>query len=326
MKVRWLWLFCSLLVVIGFGMAVGLSWPDSNVHMVICDVGQGDAILISYGFQQTLIDGGPDDRVMECLGKYMPWWDRTIELVVITHAHTDHIGGLPTVLRRYSATELLFAPYYNDTEPFRELMSEIKTEYEAGAHLNLPILGQQYRFPQVKQSFFKNSVSNSHVLTLTSLFPRVEERVETVENWLKTETELWDTTKTDQVKSTQIDDHNGRSIVLLLEFGKISALFTGDLEQEGELSLVANDVIDQVTILKAGHHGSNTSSTVPFLQRVTPEISLISSGQNNKYGHPSPEVLARLSSFDIEIWRTDQQGTIEVVSDGDQFWVDSEKN
>jgi hypothetical protein len=228
-------------------------------------------------------------------------------------------------LRRYHATELLFTPYYKDTELFNELMGEVKREYEEGAGLNLPILSQQYRFPQVKQPLFNSLVSNSHTLTLTTLFPQVDESVETVENWLKTETELWDTKKDPQVKSTQIDDHNGRSIVLLLEFGKIRALFTGDLEEEGELSLVADELIGQVTILKAGHHGSNTSSTVPFLQRAAPEISLISSGQNNKYGHPSPEVIARLSNFDIDIWRTDQQGTIEVVSDGDQFWINSEK-
>jgi competence protein ComEC len=311
--------------VVTLALAVWWQWPDQYMHLITCDVGQGDATLITYGFHQVLIDAGPDDLVMECLSKHLPWWDRTLELIVMTHADADHIGGLPAVLDRYKATELLFTPYYKDTALFKEVMGAVRDEYETGALIDMPILGQQFRLPQVEKGLHNNFVRNSQSVVITSLFPRVDTTSRTVENWLKTETQLWDTGVSPQVISTQIDDHNDRSIVLLLEFGKTSALLTGDLEKGGELSLLAEGLTDQVDILKAGHHGSNTSTTRELLTKTRPEVSLVSAGLNNKYGHPSPEVLARLIEFDVEIWRTDELGTIEVVSDGEEYWIKTEK-
>jgi competence protein ComEC len=312
----------------GLLIAVGVwhYWPDNNLHLIACDVGQGDATLITYGFHQILIDAGPTEQgVLECLGSHLPLWDRVIEVVVMTHADADHIGGVAGVLSRYTAQTIVFNGDNKDTALFRETMEAVQRESRQGAAVKLPILGLQWRFNLEHNPFFKRQVRNPHLLQLKVLFPQVEISQHAVDNWLKTETLLWDQQHLYQVLGPETDNPNNRSIVLLLEFGKVSALLTGDLEEEGELSLLAMDVIHPVTILKAGHHGSKTSSIHSFVAAAKPETSLISVGANNHFGHPSPEVMDLLNHFDIEIWRTDHHGTIEVESDGQKYWVLTQK-
>jgi len=84
-----------------------LSPKDNNLHLIACDVGQGDAILAIYGKFQILTDGGPDNSVLTCLEKYIPFWDREIELVILTHTQLDHYGGLIEVFSRYKVGTFL---------------------------------------------------------------------------------------------------------------------------------------------------------------------------------------------------------------------------
>ncbi len=99
-------LFLILLIISAIVWLAVVS-VDNNLKVIACDVGQGDAILITHNFDQILIDGGPDNKVLDCLGKYMPFWDRQIELVILTHPDTDHSGGLPEVFKRYSVNTFL---------------------------------------------------------------------------------------------------------------------------------------------------------------------------------------------------------------------------
>mgnify|MGYP001562928673 CR=1 FL=1 len=78
-----------------------LSFPDKDIHVIFCDVGQGDAALVTYGITQMLVDGGPDNSVVSCLSSHMPFWDRKIEVVLVTHPQEDHFGGLIDVVRRF---------------------------------------------------------------------------------------------------------------------------------------------------------------------------------------------------------------------------------
>jgi competence protein ComEC len=90
-------------------LAYLVAWPDGRARVVFCDVGQGDAILASRGFNQILIDTGrSDNRVLECLGKYMAFWDKKVEVVIISHEDSDHIGGLPGVQQNYKIEELIY--------------------------------------------------------------------------------------------------------------------------------------------------------------------------------------------------------------------------
>ena len=78
--------------------AAVFSFPDNSLHLIFCDVGQGDAILVKKGFNQVLIDGGPDERVLGCLSENLPFWDRTLEMVVLTHPQADHLTGLVPIM------------------------------------------------------------------------------------------------------------------------------------------------------------------------------------------------------------------------------------
>ena len=93
-------LFWLILTVILLWLVV-FSWPDNRLHLIFCDVGQGDAVLITYGQTQILIDGGPDNKVLSCLSEYLPFWDRQLEAIFLTHPDTDHLNGLLTVFQRY---------------------------------------------------------------------------------------------------------------------------------------------------------------------------------------------------------------------------------
>ena len=133
-----------------------------------------------------------------------------------------------------------------------------------------------------------------------------------------TELQLWDAK---QYTELNPKESNNRSTLLSLRFGQVSLLLTGDLEEPIEQALVEYGMVTQHTILKVGHHGSKSSTSESFLREVRPEIALISAGKNNKYGHPSPHILQRLTQLGVkQILRTDQQGTIELLTDGQVIW------
>ena len=118
-------------------------------------------------------------------------------------------------------------------------------------------------------------------------------------------------------------DVNNNSVVLNLYAGRVSFLLTGDIEREAEFELIARRSNLSVTVLKVGHSGSKTSTTAEFLAEVSPAAAVISVGKDNRFGHPSGEVIGRLEErLGAEnIYRTDQQGTIEFITDGERLWV-----
>lgn len=121
--------------------------------------------------------------------------------------------------------------------------------------------------------------------------------------------------------SEAYEDMNNNSVAIVLRHGNRSFLFTGDAEAEAEQDMAESDHVLDVDVYKAGHHGSSTSSGEALLRAYTPEYAVISCGEGNPYGHPHEEALNRLQARGIQIYRTDQQGTITVTSDGtDLFW------
>lgn len=109
---------------------------------------------------------------------------------------------------------------------------------------------------------------------------------------------------------------NNYSPILKIYYGETSFLFTGDAETEAEIEAVKSNKNLKSDVLKVGHHGSTTSSTDYFLKEVSPEIAIISSGLDNSYGHPAKEILKKLYSYKTKIFRTDEDGTIILTSDG----------
>jgi competence protein ComEC len=121
------------------------------------------------------------------------------------------------------------------------------------------------------------------------------------------------------------DETNNHSVVMRLQMGRISFLLTGDIEASVERNLVSERASLAVTVLKSPHHGSKTSSTEAFLKAINPQIVVISVGQDNDYGHPSPEVLDRYAEHGFIVFRTDEQGTVEFSTDGEQLWVETSR-
>ncbi|MDP3879715.1 MAG: MBL fold metallo-hydrolase, partial [Dehalococcoidales bacterium] len=141
LSVRWVVFPLAVLAVLVLAAA---TMPDDNLRVSFLDVGQGNAILIQKGSQQVLVDGGPDPRAISlALGTEMPFWDRTIDLVVLTHPHADHLTGLVAVLKRYQVKRVLYPDSADDSLLYNEWSSIIeekdiaRTPARAGQRIRL---------------------------------------------------------------------------------------------------------------------------------------------------------------------------------------------
>lgn len=271
-------------VVVSYASA---TMPDDNLHVSFLDVGQGDAILIQQGSQQVIIDGGPSPQALSlALGEQMPFWDRTIEMVILTHPNSDHIAGLVEVLKRYHIERVIYPEIDYDSNLYDEWLRLID---ENGIESTPAQAGQVI------------DLGNGTILEV--LNPQEPPLI-----------------------GTQSDaDNNGA--LIRLSAGKISFLMAADIMWEAELELIHNRAPLKSTVLKVGHHGSDTSSSAGFLAAVDPRIAVISVGADNDYGHPSSEVLARLSEVTgpENIYRTDKNGSIEFTTNSEKLWVQTER-
>ncbi len=290
--------FILIVILVGWGVfKLVIYIPDSQLHIVFCDVGQGDATLISLNSTQVLIDGGRDAAVLECLHKHLPPWDRLLEVVVATHPDADHINGLVPVMENYAVGTLLHNGQSKETADFNRFKDVLQKLALQGGTVMVGHSGQRVKI--------------GNYADLSVLYPLLDESIPAQSSTNVAETILSD------VKTTSVtDNYNNSSIVLMLKYGQLDMLFMGDLEKEGEEALIDRGLIAQVEVLKVGHHGAKTSSTREFIDLTQPEISVISAGKNNSYGHPHPLVIERLTQVGSVILRTDQDSTIELVSNG----------
>jgi len=282
------WVLPPLLVVAVLVSFTAATMPDDNLHISFLDVGQGDAILIQTpAHQDILVDGGPSPQAISLgLSQKMPFWDRTIDLVVLTHPHTDHITGLVEVLQRYKVRQVVYPDLDYDSPIYEEWLGLIK---EKDIKCTIAQAGQQVDLGEGAVM----KVINPQIPLLTN-----------------TESDI---------------DNNG--VVLELTMGEASFLLTADIWQEAEFELINQRAIRQSTVLKVAHHGSDTSTTAEFLAVVNPQLAVISVGVDNPFGHPSDEVMDRLKEKlgSENIYRTDEQGTIEFITDGERLWVKVER-
>lgn len=269
-----------------------LAWPavgaprGAGLELHFLDVGQGDATLLrTPGRRWVMIDAGPrsagydagERRVVPYLRAHRV---RSLEAMILTHPHADHVGGAPAVLRRFPTRRLLEpgyvhgSPYYLETLALAEERGVTWEEARPGV------------------SFMLDGV----------LFEVLAPDRETVET---------------------THDANEASVVVRVSVGEFAALFTGDASARVEARLVqAHGSGLRGALLKAGHHGSSTSTSDLLLRAVQPEAVVISAGSGNRYGHPSPAVLERLESRGVRVLRTDREGTVVVrVAPGGAGWT-----
>ncbi len=258
------------------------TFAGTNIlEVYFFDIGQGDAIFMQLpDGNQILVDGGPSYQILSKLSQVMPFWDRSIDMVILTHPHADHVSGLIDVLDRYEIGAILESGVFYDTAEHQAWGEKVNRE---GGRRVIARQGQSFKIGQLfvmdvlapLESFAGKRVSNPH-------------------------------------------DAN---IVLKVNYGQEKVLLTGDMEKGLELQMLSerNDV--DVDVLKVGHHGSKTSSTQVFLERVSPELAIIQVGKGNRYGHPYQEVLDRFKSLNISLLRTDVDGDIELLVDANSLSV-----
>ena len=245
------------------------------------DVGQGDAIFVETpGFRQILIDGGPDSTILEKLSREMPFWDRTIDLIILTHPDPDHLNGLIQVLKSYKVNLVGFNGAKGDNPSFSEWQKLI--------------------------------TENKIPLTVLSKGKRI---------WLTKEIFLDVLSPKESFEGREIKDFNSSSIVARLVYNENEYFFTGDAPKSIEKELIESGVNLESDVLKVAHHGSKTSTTEEFLEKVKPEIAVISVGENNRYQHPHQEVLETLAKYGIRTLRTDLDNDIKIISDGTNYAI-----
>ncbi len=277
---KFLILIVVLLSLTNFYLWQYILQLDGNLQVVFFDVGQGEAIFMETPEgHQILIDGGPSKKILTKLASEIPFWDRTLDLVILSHPEKDHLAGLNYVLRRYKVENILWNGVEKDTKTFEYWKENLEKEKQKEkAREIIARRGQKIRAGNV-QMFILYPFQN--------------------------------------LRGKEYKDSNDTSIVVKLVFGETSFLFTGDATQKTENQLLAEKVGIDSDVLKVGHHGSKTSTSRKFLKEVSPEIAVISCGKNNPYDHPHQNVLKNLEEFAIKVLRTDQQGDIKIFSDGE---------
>lgn len=258
-----------------------VKFNDGKLHVVFCDVGQGDAVFIrTPKGNDILIDAGPDDSVLTCLSNNMPFWDRDLELVVLSHPHADHLTGLLTIFKRYSVIFYATFPVENNkSSTYQQLQKVLKEK-------------------KIKQKSIK---ANDKFITSDKIALSIKWPPKTLSN-----------------KDFYFNS-NESSLISLLSYANFSLLLTGDADKNEELEIAR--LIGLVDVLKVSHHGSKTGTSEELLKTLQPKLAVISVGKKNPYGHPSLITLEILKNLGIKTLRTDQNGEIEIVSDGKQWKV-----
>lgn len=266
----------SLVILFGFVLFYFcfLEIPDNKLHVYFFDVGQGDGVFIKTPQNhQILIDGGPNSSILEQMGNVLPFFDKTIDLIVLTHPHSDHIIGAIEILKKYHVQNILFTGVNVKDDNYNEFLKEILTQ-----NINVYI-----------------AEKNSDFLFGDVMFDVVY-----------------------PLKTIAFDEYanlNNSSIGIRVIYKNKTIFLTGDMESADEKKLIYdNKNLGAVEILKAGHHGSKTSSSKEFLAIIKPKIAVICVGTNNKFKHPNIETLDNLKLSGVKkTLRTDEEGALEFI-------------
>lgn len=256
-----------------------LKLPGDDLKIHFLDIGQGDSVLIQTpSYHEILIDSGPGNAVLTELAEVLPFFEKTIDLVVLTHPHADHLMGLLPVIQRYQVKNVLLTGVSYPNEAYTEFLHEIRSR-------EIPLY-----FARADEDFLVGNTVFFDVLYPFS-----------------------------PLLGQTFDNVNNSSMVMRMEYRDFHALLPGDAEKEVEKALLDQEAPLSANLLKAGHHGSKTSSTEAFLKAVSPQYMVIQSGEGNQFGHPHRETLIGAAKKGIVIFRNDLLGriTFNIGTNGD---------
>lgn len=260
------------LTLVWSGVRVANSQLE-NLEVHFLDVGQAEATLLMGPDFTILIDAGNLGQ-----GDVVPHLQRlgveTIDLLIFTHPHADHLGQGVAVLENFPVEEVWMSGYEHTTRLFEDVLDAILA---SDAFYHEPRRGEVFTFGD---------------LVLEILHP-------------------------DRIRS----DLHHTNIVIRATYGNVALMFTGDAEKKTENAILASGLPLRAQILHLGHHGSRTSTGIEFVLAVDPEVAIYSAGMNNDYGHPHLEVVERIVKLGIDLYGTDVHGTITIVTDGQDYEV-----
>lgn len=263
--------FLFSLGVVGWGTA---AWAKMAVHFI--DVGQGGGVFIQKDGKNILYDCG-DTHAGPTVADYLAALDvETVDFLIISHAHKDHMGGCFHVLKNVKVKKVYHNGSKASTATWKKFLKEAKRADEVIV---------------VEKDLEENGIQ---ILVA-------------YDSWGK--------------RSSKEADN---SVLVRLVDGKIRVLLTGDCEAPCEKEVSTTSDV-QSDILNVGHHGSNAASSSEFLKMVKPKVAVVQAGAGNQYGHPTKPVLDRLRQVKARIYRTDRDGTVVVLSDGQSYTVEEEK-
>jgi beta-lactamase superfamily II metal-dependent hydrolase len=259
---------------------------EKQLRIYALDVGQGDSFLaISPEGKSVLIDAGPPQAGDDVVAALRKRKIRSLDLIVATHPHADHIGGMRAVIEKIAVKNFLDSGQIFASDEYERLMRAIG---ERRIKLIEAKKGMRFDLDSGVGIEVLNPQGGGQWITRVRPGGSVE---------------------------------NANSVALRLSYGDFSMLFTGDAEFETESSMMKSSLPLGAQVLKVGHHGSRHATSGKFLDAVKPEAAIISCGDDNKYGHPAQPTLDRLRKAGVKVYRTDLSGEIAIITDGNRFEI-----
>ncbi len=248
---------------------------EMKIHFI--DVGQGDAILIESNKHYMLIDAGENNKGSDVVNYLKDKGVNKLDYVLGTHPHSDHIGGLDTIINSFTIDKVIMPDITHTTKTFEDVLDAIANR---NLKITKAVVGNRY------------SIGSASFIIISP-------------------------------NDTTYSDLNNYSVGIKLTNGNNSFLLAGDAEELSEEEMMKNGIDLSADVLKLGHHGSSYSSSSNFLDVVSPTYAMICVGTDNQYNHPNIDTLQKMVDRNIQIFRTDKQGTVIFTSDGERVIVDS---
>lgn len=239
-----------------------------RVHFI--DVGQGDSILAESDGRFMLVDAGENNQADTVINYLKDSGVTSLDYVIGTHPHSDHIGGLDKVIDAFPVETVILPPVEHTTRTFEDVLEAVSNK---GLKITRPVPGDEYSLGMA---------------SFTILSP-VRDYDTDLNNW---------------------------SVGIRLSYGNNGFVMCGDAEAEAEQDMVQSSALLKADVLKAGHHGSSTSTSDDFLRKISPSFVVIQCGEGNSYGHPHKETMEKLQKAGCQVFRTDESGTIVASADG----------
>jgi beta-lactamase superfamily II metal-dependent hydrolase len=279
---RWLsWLLLAAVLAGAPHATAAPALAPAPLRVDFISVGQGDAALVtSPTGKVVLIDGGPREAGPALTAALRAHHVDAIDLVVLTHPHEDHLGGLITIVRTFPVRMFMDAGFRHQSGVYNELLETLDA-----------------RKVSVRKAERNRTIDLGGGATITLLSPP------------------------DPPIAHSRSDVNANSVVVRLDYREVGVLFAADAEPQTERWLLASGARLPAQVLKVAHHGGRYSSTAKFLRAVSPQAAVISVGEVNEYGHPTPEAIGRLERAHARVFRTDQDGTVTLETDGARIQV-----